>query len=189
MGNKILNFNAGWTQLKLPLVEIPVKKKRIRPPVPTFVKFYPLYQYDRLKFRVLLNEWLNSDEGRNRTKKTLIKKQNDILEQCYIRDENGKIRYSDEKHIFRFSSLHNEINGIHEQIYRLSKLAPISSRTEIFGLVLYAEDKQAEIVNSWNLPVKTRVLLHLELLRNLRKGYGVQEAIDRAKSRILKGLQ
>ena len=57
-----LSLNLGYTQ--------PERKLRVRYEVPTYIKFYSLYQYDRDKFRQLLNEWLETKEGKNRTLQT-----------------------------------------------------------------------------------------------------------------------
>ena len=77
-----MDKEAKFKQLKLDLIfddsfkRLPRKiKKRIRYKVPTYIKFYSIYQYDRLLFRKLMNEWLASKEGKNRTLKTLAKEQ------------------------------------------------------------------------------------------------------------------
>ena len=100
--------------------------KRVRYEVPKFIKFYSLYQYDRNKFAELLKIWLETEAGKNRTLETLKAKQTEILELCYIRDENGKpLKDSDEKHIYRVNVLStlrkdkfdNRSFGLHSLIY------------------------------------------------------------------------
>ena len=124
-------------------------KKRIRYLVPTYIKFYTVYQYDRIKFTTLLKEWLKTDEGKNRTLKTLKQKQDEVLEKCWLRDERGnRLRDSDENHIYRVKTLHrlyeliyNRLNiNVFEQFERKDleyTFAP--------GLTVWGEEKQAEI--------------------------------------------
>ena len=143
-----------------------MKPKRIRYEIPTYIKFYSIYQYDRLKFRELMNEWLKTEEGENRTYETLIRKQNEILDICYVRDENGKpLRDCDEKHIFRTSILQK----LHELIYAELGLNPFTESTyEVSGLIVYPEEKQAELKNTWNMSINDRVKAHIKVLRKLR---------------------
>jgi hypothetical protein len=35
-------------------------------------------------------------------------------------------------------------------------------------IICYPDEKQAELINSWKLPIKLRVQKHIELLRKLR---------------------
>lgn len=152
------------------------KKKRKRYKVPTFINFYTLYQYDREKYRLLMREWLKTDEGKNRTYETLKNKHNEILEKCYIRDEHGnKQKDSDIKHIYRYRTLHKiyfEIyNCVKYEFFRKGKIEQID------GLMYSVEEEQAELLNTWRLPLKTRIKLHIKLLRLLRNQIPVQEAV------------
>ena len=90
---------------------------RVRYEVPTYIKFYSIYQYDREKFTKLLKIWLETDEGKNRTLETLKAKQNEILELCYVKDAEGNLlRDSDENHIFRYPTLAKIYRLIYNQI-------------------------------------------------------------------------
>lgn len=158
---------------------------RIRYEIPTYIKFYTLYQYDRKKFTKLLKIWLETDEGKNRTLKTLEAKQNEILELCYIRDKNGHLlRDSDENHIFRYPTLAK----IYNLIYNLIGANPFVESYEQDGLIVsrdvYTKEdytyqgkvyKGQEFVNvsasikgTDNLPIKQRVKMHIKVLRVLR---------------------
>ena len=149
------------------------KVKRIRYEVPTYIKFYSIYQYDRLKFRELMNVWLKTKEGEKRTLETLKRKQNEILDICYVRDENNKpLRDCDEKHIFRSSILQK----LHEQIYAEIIFLPqfrvhpfTDSSFEVDGLIVYPEEQQAELKDTWNMSLKDRVKAHIKVLRKLRE--------------------
>ena len=145
----------------------PKKIKRVRYDVPTYIKFYSIYQYDRLKFRELMNNWLKTPEGKNRTYETLKATQNKILDICYVRDENEKpLRDCDEKHIFR----HSILQRLHEQIYAELGLNPFAEHPyEVSGLIVYPEEKQAELKDTWNMSLLDRVKAHIKVLRKLRE--------------------
>ena len=156
-------------------------KKRIRYDVPNYLNFYSLYQYDRDKFRLLLREWLKTDEGKNRTFETLQAKQDEILEQCFIRDENGnKLKDSDEKHIYRYKTLHDIMN----EIYKIVHWEFICSGSvfSVDELHINYEDETVEIKGTeWGMPIKDRVIIHIRLLRLLRSGLSIKEGLCRLK--------
>ncbi len=144
--------------------EIP---ERIRYDIPTYEKFYSIWQYDRLKFRELMNAWLKTKEGKERTLETLREKQKEVLEKCYILDENeNKKRDCDEKHIFRCKNLQR----IHELIFKEIMFKRMSGKLPKgdFITICY-EEQQAEIKDSWTMSIKDRVKAHIKLLRKLRK--------------------
>lgn len=194
-----LSFDFEYITLvkKTPKKVLKKTPKRVRYIVPTYIKFYTIYQYDRQKFRKILNEWLKTPEGKNRTVEALKAKQDEILKECFIRDDNGKpLRDSDEEHIFRYSSLQyikkneDDVNpaGIYEQIYNYCGISPFEKRSKINrkGLCIYPQDQQAELENTWQLTLKDRVKLHIELLRLLREGFSIKEAVCKVKSRLIK---
>lgn len=169
---------------------------RIRYEVPTYIKFYSIYQYDRFKFTELLKIWLETDEGKNRTLESLKAKQDEILELCYVRDKDGHLlRDSDENHIFRYPTLAK----IYNLIYNLIGANPFVESYEQDGLIVsrdvYTKEdyeyqgkmyKGQEFVNvsasikgTDNLPIKQRVIIHIRLLRLLRKGLSIKEALCR----------
>ncbi len=184
---------------------------RIRYEVPTYIKFYSIYQYDREKFTKLLKIWLETDEGKNRTLETLKAKQDEILELCYVRDNEGNLlNDSDEEHIFRYNVLNYEPKyssngikiikykdkngivhykrlydkpGIYELIYNMLEKDAFakSEKIEKWGLNIYPNDRQAEIAGTWNMPIKQRVKIHIRLLRLLRKGLSIKEALCKIK--------
>lgn len=151
-------------------------KKRIRYDVPNHLNFYTLYQYDRNKFRELLREWLKTDEGENRTLETLKIKQDEILEQCFILDENGnKLRDSDQKHIFRYQTLHKILEAIYDKIHW--EFVTTGSIFIIDEIILDYENKQAEIKGTCYMPIKERIKIHIRLLRALRKGLSIKKCM------------
>ncbi len=86
--------------------------------------------------------------------------------------------YGDEKHILRIKTLHN----LYSLIYGYCNVPLFENfeKKELYGLIVWGEDKQAEIANTWDLPLKERVLLHLKLLRLLRLNkYSVTQCLER----------
>ena len=168
--------------------------KRSRYDVPTYLKFYPLYLYDRNLFRILLAEWLET--SKRRTYLQTYEKQKEILKQCYIRDENNEpLRDCDEKYILSVKRLHHEPMfkepealknnlGIYERLYQTLQINGIIDLLTIQGVekkpydvkcgkyifTIYTEERQAEIKDTWQLSIKERVMIHIQALRELRKG-------------------
>lgn len=146
-----------------------IKPKRIHYDTPTYLKFYTIYQYDRIKFRELMNAWLETEEGKdeNRTLFILDKKQKEILEICYIRDKEGeKLRDCDENHIFRYKTLWNIQNKIYTEILFKRMRNLMLNGDEV---ILNYDELQAELKDTWNMSIKDRVKAHIKLLRRLRK--------------------
>ena len=170
-----LSLNIGVEYFETPKPTQVEVDKRIRYKVPTYLKFYTIYQYDRDKFTKLLKIWLQTDEGKNRTLETLKAKQDEILELCWVKDDRGnKLRGSDEEHIYRYRSLEK----IHELLYNQLGVNPFMSNSyEQDGLHIIPDEQQAEILNTWQLPIKKRIMLHIRLLRLLRKGLSIKEAL------------
>ena len=138
---------------------IKAKKKRIRYKIPTYTKFYSIWQYDRNKFKNLIND---RKLGLNNYT------QAEILEMCFIRDDMGrKQRDSDEKHIFRIAVLHR----IHHKLYKLYEKEPLIFTRFNNTMVIYSDDEQAEIVNTWQLPIYERLKMHIELLRAIKREF------------------
>ena len=158
-----------------------VAKKRIRYDVPNHLNFYTLYLYDRDKFRELLSVWLKTDEGKHRTLETLQAKQDEILEQCYIRDENGnKIRDTDEKHIYRYRTLFDIQRAIYDKIQW--EFIHTGSIFIIDEISLDYDDQTAEIKGTeWKMSIKNRIKKHIRLLRLLLKGLSIKESIKLIK--------
>ena len=189
-----LSLNIGEEYFETPeLVEVE-ENTRIRYEVPTYIKFYTIYQYDREKFTKLLKIWLETDEGTNRTLETLKAKQDEILELCYVKDAEGNLlRDSDENHIFRYPTLAK----IYRLIYNQIGANPFIDNYEQDGLRvirdIYTEEDyeyqgktykgqkfvnvSASIKGTDNLPIKQRVIIHIRLLRLLRKGLSIKEAL------------
>lgn len=130
---------------------------------PDYMKFYSVYQYDRIKFKKLLRKEIQKLKPKNDEEFKEI--QNKILLKCYIRDEKGKIKKdTDEKHIFRYKAL----DKILSKIYNLARKTGEQVGKDS-DLLFFDDEQQAEIKGTWNLPVFERVKIHIRLLRELSK--------------------
>lgn len=171
-----------------------VKDPRYHFKNPTYEKFYSVIRYDREKFRRYLNYKLNGYKCIKRLT------QDEILKLCYLKDEYGNyLYYGDEKSIFRVRLLHykkkgkdlengqlslwdidfKEKQGIHEILYNKCDISPKNKHDiiEIHNIVFHPDEKQAEIKNSWQLPIRKRLKLHIRLLW-LLKDYNIAESMD-----------
>ena len=174
---------------------------------PQWDKFYALYAFDEIKYHKLLEGYIkdNNLKGIYDIDKQLLA---DYKEQCYVLNEYGEKKpLGDEKHIFKYKLLQK----LYEEIAKYVSY-PLSLEDSIFkqdGLIVYIShfkkgqykwfdiDKrkentftgrkfniiQAEIENTWDLPIKDRVLLHIKLLRLLKQGYKVKDSIKQIKER------
>jgi hypothetical protein len=94
----------------------------------------------------------------------------------HINPETEEIQFDgDERHIFRVKTLHH----LYSIIFGYSGVNVFEQfeRKDLNGLTIWGEEKQAEIQNTSHLPIKDRVKLHLRLLRLLRKGFSIEEAL------------
>lgn len=167
-----LKFNFEYAKGEK-VVALQKKKKRIRFKVPTYKKFYSIWQYDRLKFRELLNIHLNNPAT------SPYKNQREILDECFIRDNKGlKLRDCDEAHIFRAGVLER----IYEKIFDYTGVMPDEEGQIIKenGLNIYPCEGQAEIAGTWQGSIENRLRLHIKLLRLLREGFSVSESVREA---------
>lgn len=100
----------------------------------------------------------------------------------HINPETGEREYNgDERHIFRVKTLHKLYSILYG--YCIDDVLEQFEVKQINGMTLYGEDKQAEITGTGNLTIKQKVLLHLKLLRLLRKGFSVSASLQRMKNK------
>jgi hypothetical protein len=163
------------------------KEKRFHNDITLYKKVYSVFQYDQQRY---MSIWRNIRELAIAIKRSdLVFKISpyQVLNACYIREDGIKKHLGDSPHIYRLKTLHSD-KGIFHKIYNSLRICPSGDTVEIDGLILYADGSQAEIKDTWQLPIRTRVSLHLQLLKNLRKGLEVKEAVEMAKNQVLKGL-
>lgn len=104
-----------------------------------------------------------------------------VMKHCYIR-EGGIIKsMGDEKHIFRYKTLQK----LHSKIYEFMPLfLDQENAHQIGNIICYPDEKQAELEGTWKLPIKQRIKLHIQLLRQLRKQSSVVVPFDFASDEI-----
>lgn len=93
---------------------------------------------------------------------------------------------SDEKHIYRYAVLQR----IHSIIYDYCGINPFEhfEIKEIDGLICHKKDMQAEIKNTWRLPLGERLKLHIKLLRYLKRGYTISESLKKISTSNERGI-
>lgn len=149
-------------QLQFEFMEL-FKRKYI---APDYIKFYTVYQYDRIKFKKLLRKEIARLKPKSDEEFKEI--QNRILIECYIRDENGKRkRDTDEKHIFRYRSLENILNYLYNKLGPRADENVCSCFFDAKEIILYPDEEQAEIKGTERLPVFERIKIHIRLLRKV----------------------
>lgn len=100
----------------------------------------------------------------------------------HINPDTNEIQYDgDERHIFRIKTLHK----LYSMLYGYSGVNVFEQfeRKDLNGLTIWGEERQAEIKNTSYLPLKDRVTLHIKLLRLLRKGFSIEEALNDIQKR------
>lgn len=160
----------------------PVKEGRIHYEFPTYKKVYSVYQFDWNKYtrfwRTLRHRAYNI---LNTSGITLAQHYWDsinpylIISRCFILDELGRPKHlGDERHIYRIDSLCR----IHHKIYDYCEKEALQTYgvSKQYGLICHIEDEQAELENTWFLPIKQRVKLHIQVLRNLYDGLSLEES-------------
>ena len=94
----------------------------------------------------------------------------------HINPDTNEIQFDgDERHIFRIKTLHK----LYSMLYGYSGVNVFEQfeRKDLNGLTIWGEERQAEIQNTSYLPLRDRVTLHIKLLRLLRKGFSIEEAL------------
>lgn len=162
-------------------------KKRIRPLVPSYKKVYATYQFDWEKYAMIYKKIQKAACQLN--DKAIFNRVNPyrVLDLCYTLDENGKRQsLGDERHIFRYKTLEKvrmliakELLGPYCLCRDISVLKYLYKRT---GIVLEVQKGQegAEIAHLWNKPIKERLSINMSLLKGLRKGLEIEDAVKQA---------
>ncbi len=159
-------------------------KKRIRPLVPSYKKVYAVYQFDWDKYAMIYKKiqktacQLNDKEIFNRVNPYRV------LDLCYTLDKNGKRQsLGDERHIFRYKTLEKVRRLIAKELlehYNLCKdvsvLKYLYKHTGI-ALEVHKGQEGAEISHLWNRPIRERLTANIKLLRNLRAGLEIEDAV------------
>lgn len=170
------------------------ENKRERPQ--RWKNFYSVYAYDYTAYHDFCKALYNRNDILRDYSKILKQVQKDINLIVYILilqnvtqenepqyrnwffvldKEDKKQHRGDEKHIYRVATLQK----IYEKIYDFCNINPFMKFDSIdyHGLTLWYEDKQAEIKGTELLSIKDRLRLHIKLLKSLRQGKVIQDAI------------
>lgn len=159
------------------------KEKRTHFLFPTYKKIYTVCQLDWKKYAAMFKKLRKRAYclyyGKSH-KAALRYWQNiaayEIAQKCYIYDKYGILRYlGDEKHIYRMNSLQE----IYSRIYNYCEKEALQKFgvSKQHGLICFIEDQQAELEGTWKLPIKQRLKVHIQILRNLQKGLSLEESI------------
>lgn len=94
--------------------------------------------------------------------------------------DTNEIQYlGDEKHIFRIKVLHQLYSIIYG--YTETDIFCQDEKIQLAGLTIWPLETQAEITGSEMWSIKKRVKAHIKLLRLLRQGNTLQNAVIAAK--------
>ncbi|MCM1003598.1 MAG: hypothetical protein NC408_04580 [Candidatus Gastranaerophilales bacterium] len=165
----------------------PKEGQRIHYDIPTYKKVYSVYQFDWNRyvrfFRTLrFRAYKTLDNKGLESAQRYWDKINpyEIINRCIILDGLGKPKHlGDEHHIYRIDSLRQ----IHHKIYDYCEKEALQQFgvSKQHGLICHIEDQQAELANTWHLPIKQRLKLHIQVLRNLQKGLSLEESTKEIK--------
>lgn len=162
------------------------KKKRVRQKIPTFKKIYSAYVYDQPKYNKIFKKVQQlalkyDEEIFKRTERYRV------LRLCYVR-EDGKLQpQGDEKHIFRYNTLDNILCALAEVLLQKYELLPEKDVLSYLylrtGLVLYIREdyQQAELMQPVPKSLRERIHAHIMLLRLLRLGLEIEDAVKLTK--------
>lgn len=101
---------------------------------------------------------------------------------CHINPFTDELQYNgDERHIFRIKNLQH----IYSKLYGFTGINPLerAEKIEMHGLTVWLEDMQAELEGTEMLSIKDRLKIHIKLLRLLKQGYNVKDAVEKMKGR------
>lgn len=148
--------------------------RRVHYDIPFYKKIYSVYRYDQDKYMDIFRRIHDLAEKYD---PLIFKRVNPykVLRLCYLPDEAGLVPLGDEQHIFRVRVLQR----IYSRIFDYCGINPMERELKVYtqGLVCHIEDRQAEIQGTEMLPLKLRLKIHIQLLRLLKQGIELREAV------------
>lgn len=165
------------------------KKKRNRYEIPSYKKVYSLYIYSRPKYSKIYKRLQTLALKYDKNIFYRVNPYN-VLKLCYIYKEGALQGLGDERHIFRCRTLDNILSEIAKVLileYNLctdpKTLLYLYRRT---GIVLYidSEGMQAEFMPVTREGIGLRLKANIELLRQLREGVEVEDAVEKVKAKM-----
>ena len=165
------------------------RPKRIRYKIPNYKKVYSVYVYDREKYYRIYKKLHAVATERD---ENIYKRVNPyrVLQLCYVYKEGCLQRLGDERHIFRYKALDSVLSLIAQELisrYDISTepavLYYLYRRT---GIALFSEgnEMQAEYMPASREGIGIRLKTNIELLRQLRAGAEIEDAIQKVKAKI-----
>jgi hypothetical protein len=154
---------------------------RVHYVIPSYKRVYSVYQFDWEKYASIYKkiQTLSFKYGKHIFDKTNPYK---VLERCYIEENGEKVELGDQKHIFRLKTLQNlytliaiELKEHYNLLMSDDVLNYLFKRTKIR---FYPFENQAELLSPEKQTIKTRLLIHIQLLRLLRKGLDLEEITE-----------
>lgn len=157
-------------------------KKRIRYKIPTYRKIYSLYVYNRPKYGKIYKKLQKLALKYNEAIFYRVNPYN-VLRLCYVYKKGRLQHLGDERHIYRYKALENvltelaqEIQKQYDLLLRNDVLLYLYKRT---GIVFYTDkdEPQAEYMPAHRKGIYTRLRTNIILLRLVRLGVEVEDAI------------
>lgn len=149
--------------------------RRIHYEIPLYKKVYSVYQYDQRKYMDIFSKL---SKLANRYNPDIFNNVNPfkVLKLCYLPDDVGLVPLGDERHIYRYGTLQR----VYSRIYDYCGISPFATELKVYikGLVCYPDEMQAEIEGLQMKSLKTRLRVHIELLRLLRQGVELERAVE-----------
>ena len=185
MAEQCLLFSNSGNGYRLYTEEVLTRKIRVSSEEAQYDKFYSLFAFDEIGYHKELKKIIEKRKLAG-VYCISLEERKQIREKHYVRDFYGeKMSKNDEQHIFLIKALHN----IYNAIYSYCALGQLMNEdiTDIYGLLFYQEELQAEVDGFQMKSIKVRLKAHIEMLRRLRKGYTIREAVSKVRRRWLNG--
>lgn len=164
-------------------------KKRIRYKIPCYKKVYSVYAYNKAKYGKI---YKRLQQLALKYDASIFYKVNPyrVLKLCYVYKKGRLQSLGDERHIFRYKALRRVLSAVAEEIISAYDLCLCPEVIQYLykrtGIALYVsgEDTEAEYRPLYKRDLNLRLRTNIELLRQLRKGLEVEEAVRAVSARV-----
>lgn len=171
--------------------------------IPLYRKVYSAYQYDQKKYMEIYKKL--HDVALKLKKPAIFWNVSPykILNLCYVKykpcefdcsltplpkgeGREGTRRRLDERHIFRLKALHKIYETLADEITKNQLTLKFDDRI-LFndGIIIFFDSEfgnQAIVQGTEKMPISNKVIIHIELLRMLRKGTKLKKAVKLIKN-------
>lgn len=164
-------------------------KKRIRYKIPCYRKVYSVYAYNRSKYGKI---YKRLQQLALRFDASIFYRVNPyrVLQLCYTYKKGCLQPLGDEAHIYRYKTFTKLLSAIADELIKAYDLYLCPDVLQYLfkhtGIALYidAEYKEAEYMPVYKEAIGIRLRANIELLRQLRKGAEVEEAVKQVRSKL-----